>query len=92
MIRYIVGTKDKGNLFKDGRSYSTRSSASRVKNFRQRFVNDELEILEIIVKSKEEILVEKLEKAKDLIETFLSFGIGHEVSNEAKIFLESLNE
>lgn len=61
MIRYIVGTKEKGNLFKDNRSYKSKTSALKARSRAYLTVNESLDILEIEIESdKEKIL--RLEK------------------------------
>ena len=58
---FIVGTKDKGNLYKDGRFYAKESTAKRVAGMKQQYVIDQLEVLPIEVETDAEKVV-KLEK------------------------------
>lgn len=62
MIKYIVGTHEKGNLFKDGRSYKSFSAARRVATLKQGFVTDRL----IVIKIEEEDVMQKLQEQLDV--------------------------
>ena len=71
MIRYIVGTKEKGNLFKDNRTYKSKSTALRARSRAYLTVNESLDILEIEIESdKEKILrlEQELQKTREHLE------------------------
>lgn len=60
MIRYIVGTREKGNLFLDNRSFMHLKSARRALKRMENTVTDELEIMEIESSEEEPKTIEKL--------------------------------
>lgn len=71
MIRYIVGTKERGNLFKDNRTYKSKSTALKARSRAYLTVNESLDILEIDIESdKEKILrlEQELQKTREQLE------------------------
>lgn len=69
-IRWMIGTKKKGNLFRDKRTYKHKGTAERIALDQQQFVKDKLIVMpvsELTDKEKIKNLEEKIKKLEEKI-------------------------